>query len=742
MSQEKLLRLTSTSDPSQQYVLIERIGKGNYGTVHKAMDENTGEIVALKIVPMQDEEDYKQIITEIEILKLCRHENITNFLGAYLKNDDLWIAMEYCAGGSLCDMMKTTSKGLSEKSISTAIREILKGLEFLHHQNNIHRDIKGGNILVTGEGKIKITDFGVSARLSDKLSQKKTFAGTPYWMAPEVIGSQIEKSTVYGPKADIWSLGITAIELAEVTPPLGNLHPMRAMYLIPSQKPPKLQDSKKWSKHFTEFLKDTLVKNPAKRPSASELLKHPFITQYAHVDPTEVFKPLVTEIIETKKNRKRQLLRQIGVKEDVIENYLDEDRRLREKIQFEIHQSIMKPEDANNILEKVKKEEKPFSSLDRLIEWYEFLNEDPEDYGIETEEVTLESLPFKSPALMQSAQLFIPSNPAETRFSLEEVIELDFEDNFVCAQKIGGHILFGSESGLYVKEALGDLKPIFKGTKVLKMDLVEDMGVVIVLSGRTTPSVRVYETKDLLSVINLVSESSTANSRYLKNYLNKHTKLDGSKGCLDYKIYRMEESVFLVLVMKKSVIFFSWATHPFNKFMEVKEVAVSLSFTPGNFVEVLGWAEKIQKCIISSKEESLILDFESEECEPFLFNGEKKGTRSFLYYKDNQYIATIDGTTSIYSLNGASTDLMKIVWDTQPIFLAITPTGHLVMVSETQIEFRGIPNGEIVQSFSTQNKVNKITLLQSSRKGDLIIACSSKKYSFIYTVTLRRMSMS
>lgn len=182
--------------------------------------------------------------------------------------------MEYCGAGSVSDIMRLRKKTMSEGEIATILSDTLKGLEYLHLRLKIHRDIKAGNILLNSEGHAKLADFGVAGQLTDTMSKRNTVIGTPFWMAPEVI-----EEIGYDCVADIWSLGITALEMAEGKPPYGDIHPMRAIFMIPQKPPPSFRDPDRWSTEFIDFVSLCLVKNPEERATAGDLLQHVFISE-------------------------------------------------------------------------------------------------------------------------------------------------------------------------------------------------------------------------------------------------------------------------------------------------------------------------------------------------------------------------------------------------------------------------------------------------------------------------------
>ncbi|XP_021756630.1 serine/threonine-protein kinase PAK 1-like isoform X2 [Chenopodium quinoa] len=273
MSSSSIPDCIAREDPSTKYELLHELGKGSYGAVYKARDLKTSELVAIKVISLSEgEEGYEEIRGEIEMLQQCSHPNVVRYLGSYQGEEYLWIVMEYCGGGSVADLMNVTEEPLDENQIAYTCREALKGLAYLHSIFKVHRDIKGGNILLTEQGEVKLGDFGVAAQLTRTMSKRNTFIGTPHWMAPEVI-----QESRYDGKVDVWALGVSAIEMAEGLPPRSSVHPMRVLFMISIEPAPMLEDKEKWSLIFHDFVAKCLTKDPRLRPTAPEMLKHKFI---------------------------------------------------------------------------------------------------------------------------------------------------------------------------------------------------------------------------------------------------------------------------------------------------------------------------------------------------------------------------------------------------------------------------------------------------------------------------------
>jgi len=265
----------SGDDATSQFGLVEIVGEGTFGRVYRSLHLSSGSIFAVKIFKETSEESRQETKHEIEILRKCHHQNLVSYWGALVNGEDIWIIMDFCRAGSIDDVMNRCRDTLSEREVKYVVYNTLLGLSYLHRHNVIHRDIKAANVLLTEEGHVKIADFGVSKELGPE-AKCNTLTGSPYWMAPEVLNM---KGREYSFKADIWSLGITCIEMSTGAPPLYDSTPSQAMRRIPAYPPPKLparEKGKEWGEDYNSFLAQCLAKDSADRSDSDTLLKHPF----------------------------------------------------------------------------------------------------------------------------------------------------------------------------------------------------------------------------------------------------------------------------------------------------------------------------------------------------------------------------------------------------------------------------------------------------------------------------------
>jgi len=271
-----LNELLAPGDPDTIFVEQKKIGEGAAGTVFVATDNRTGQQVAVKKMKL-DDESTELIVSEIHMMKSSNHPNIIGYIDAYSKNNDLWVVMEYMDQGMLTEWLEQYPFGpcqMSEPEIAFIMGETLKALKYIHNLHRVHRDIKSDNILLNDRGEVKLADFGYAAQLTQQRSKRTTVVGTPYWMAPEVIAG-----SDYDNKVDIWSVGIMLMEMAEGEPPYMEFPPLRALFLITTQGIPPLRNPEKWSPEMADFLAKCLIQDFTKRPDASALLKHPFISR-------------------------------------------------------------------------------------------------------------------------------------------------------------------------------------------------------------------------------------------------------------------------------------------------------------------------------------------------------------------------------------------------------------------------------------------------------------------------------
>jgi len=269
--------LLSKEDPNVIFKDARKVGEGAAGEVFLARDARTNDMLAIKKMPINTQ-NIKLLTTEIGIMKSSIHPNIVRYIESYMVSDTIWVAMEFMAGGCLTEVLEQHPNGckMTEEQIALVSLSCLRGLSYIHSLHRIHRDIKSDNILLSGDGLVKLADFGYAAQLTVDKQKRNTIVGTPYWMAPELIRGQN-----YDQKVDIWSLGIMCMEMAEGEPPYMDFPPLRALFLITTKGIPPLKETARWSNEFKDFVAKCLDKENETRLDANDMLKHPFLRKAA-----------------------------------------------------------------------------------------------------------------------------------------------------------------------------------------------------------------------------------------------------------------------------------------------------------------------------------------------------------------------------------------------------------------------------------------------------------------------------
>ncbi|XP_030388546.1 serine/threonine-protein kinase 10 isoform X2 [Scaptodrosophila lebanonensis] len=309
------------TDPAEFWEMVGELGDGAFGKVYKAQHKEQKRFAAAKMCTLEDEENLSDHMVEIDILSEIKHPNIVELYEAFSIDDKLWMLIEYCDGGALDSIMVELEKPLTEPQIAYVCKHMTEGLTFLHRNKVIHRDLKAGNVLLTMEGGVKLADFGVSAKNKHTMQKHDTFIGTPYWMAPELVLCETFRDNPYDHKVDVWSLGITLIELAQMEPPNSEMSPMRVLLKIQKSEPPKLDQPSKWSKDFNDFLKKSLVKDPQQRPTTDVLLQHNFINTNLDAKPIkdlllEYKAEVVEEVVDDEAEEPRNSALQLDLDDD------------------------------------------------------------------------------------------------------------------------------------------------------------------------------------------------------------------------------------------------------------------------------------------------------------------------------------------------------------------------------------------------------------------------------------------
>ncbi|KCV72713.1 STE/STE20/KHS protein kinase [Fonticula alba] len=590
-------------DPTPYFKLLERVGKGSFGHVRKARVLANNSLAAIKIVDLEPGEDIRPVLHEVNIMCQCTHNNIVRYLGSFLFNpsaptDQLWIIMEFCAGGSLEAIYRASKKPFTEPQIRHIMHDAISGLEYLHSLGKMHRDLKGGNLLITDSGVVKLADFGVSAKLTNTLSKRQSVIGSPYWMAPEVIQAD-ENTSPYDEKADIWSIGVTAIELSQCGPPLFDLHPMRALFLIPKNKAPTLTEASKWSSDFNSFIQATVNKNPKKRQSAAELLRHPFLTGLDEERP--LMRAMVNEHFLAS-GKKRTTATDSAAAASPGHVRKDVAKTLRTRPVSTALPSATDGDDnggAGDAASRGSKREPPSSEdMTRLIASMRnagFSSEDSVEAlrrnnfdlnsaifdllerGVATK--PLRAGPQRSVSTRSSVRP--PLNLAEcsTRYVMERICTLR-KDIFLCgdvweSQKI---LFLGSDVGLVCLDfsATREKRTTFLSERPYRqLFVLNDLQIMISLSGKSR-SVCIYDLADL-TPDNIHSFPSQIGNKSGFEAHTRVTKFLGWRGVDHIAIERQGSQIFLIARRGRTITICRWAPAPYSRFMLEKTIS---SFGP------------------------------------------------------------------------------------------------------------------------------------------------------------------
>ncbi|KAI8612467.1 kinase-like domain-containing protein [Chytriomyces sp. MP71] len=573
-----------TDEPDRIFELLEHIGTGSYGEVFKARILATDTLAAIKVIKLEPGEDMSEVLHEVNFLRGCEHDNIVRYIGCYIKRGavkgqkHVWIAMEYCGGGSVEWSYKGLKAGLAEAEIACIVRECLNGLEFLHNCGKIHRDIKCGNILLTDDGEVKLADFGVSTQLTKTLTKRKTFIGTPYWMAPEVITSE-DRGTLYDSKADIWSLGITAIEMAENKPPMFDMHPMRVLFMIPKLDAPVLVNPSAWSSEFHDFLRVCLNKDPTRRPSAKDLKMHPFITESSS-DRVNVVR-LIQRARYARKVRAEAKFNIMNIRVNPDMKQFDE---LEDEDAEEEEENIPEPmDDASNTMRVSKRQGSVGSGgsggagggLEASAFGDEGAPPSPSPMSPVSPVSPVFSTAPSSPEKQFQGMIISAVDTRKPVFNAVRMCRLGI--HVTCAEYFVETLLFGTDQGLFAFDTSApDAKMIpLSNRGYTQINYIEEFGIIVSRSGKY----------DVVSVHEVAGIKKFAKRQKFETET-RIKKIKESKGCHFYSLSACRNFYYLCIAMGNTVLIMRWAPFPFNKFMKEKEILLTARPTSLDLIEV------------------------------------------------------------------------------------------------------------------------------------------------------------
>lgn len=798
--------LSMLRDPAGIFELIEVVGNGTYGQVHKGRHVKTGQLAAIKIMEVTEDEE-EEIRLEVDVLrKFSYHQNIATYYGAFVRKgepgheDQLWLVMEYCGAGSVTDLVKSTKiRSLKEEWIAYVCREVLRGLSHLHKNKVIHRDIKGQNVLLTDNADIKLVDFGVSAQLDRTIGKRNTFIGTPYWMAPEVIACDQDPTATYDYRSDQWSLGITAIEIAEGEPPLCSMHPMRALFLIPRNPPPRLKQSKKWTPRFISFIDQCLTKDTTKRPTSDELLRHPFITDF---NERQVRIQIKDQIDRMKRKKISDEYEYSGSDEEggsldpptvrkqgdelrsgaaALSPTRDEDEE-EDEDEFGGQDTIMsaRPGRADEFSASGE------SSLAQYTQDTLVIHEDqPEVSPLGSISSPSASFSIQNPQMAALAARqgmgmgaqrqsfsYIPPDPGrrpmvQTRPQDEahrrptggenggvprplsqqqegpkmspeiRKYKRKFSGEILCGALWGVNLLVGTDNGLLLLDRSGHGKvfPLISRRRFSQIEVLEGLNVLVCINGRKN-KLRVYYLSWLRNKILKGDDFDSHRTRH------GFTPVGELEHCVHYKVVQHERMKFLVIGTKSSVEVYAWAQKPYSKFMAFKSFP-ELQQKP-MLVDMVCETASRTKVLYASSLGFHGIDMETGMVQDLFLP--PQGSRGPIHPHAIITIPRSGGTELLLCydnegvyVNSAGSQIkdIRLQWGEVPSSIALIGDSHVMGWGSKAIEIRAVENGQLDGVFM-HKRTQKLRFLCERNDKVFFASIRSSSSSQVYFMALNR----
>uniref|UniRef100_A0A8C9UIH2 non-specific serine/threonine protein kinase n=1 Tax=Serinus canaria TaxID=9135 RepID=A0A8C9UIH2_SERCA len=787
-----------SSDPAGIFELVQVVGNGTYGQVYKGRHVKTGQLAAIKVMNVTENEE-EEIKLEINMLKkYSHHRNIATYYGAFVKkspagqDDQLWLVMEYCGAGSVTDLVKKTKGNcFKEDWIAYICREVLRGLAHLHAHHVIHRDIKGQNVLLTENAEVKLVDFGVSAQLDRTIGRRNTFIGTPYWMAPEVIACEENPDSTYDYRSDLWSLGITAIEMAEGAPPLCDMHPMRALFLIPRNPPPKLK-SRKWSKKFLNFVESCLVKHYLHRPSTETLLKHSFIRDMQnerqvrimlkdHLDRTRKKKgekeetdydysgseeeddelnedegePSSIVNLPGESTLRREFLRLQQENKNRSDPHrqqqqLKDQEKYKQQLLAERQKRIEQQKEQRRRLEDHQRREQELRRQQECEQrWPEVkVSQRKEERGKEDKRAVEDEYFISFKFHRYTAVLSKNSNRYffcwEVIHRATEKLSGSINEHSVTSESLadlcsiffhvstGVNLLVGTENGLWLldRSGQGRVYTLITRRRFQQMDVLEGLNVLITISGKKN-KLRVYYLSWLRNKILRNDPEVEKRQGWVS--------VGDLEGCVHYKVVKYERIKFLVIALKNSVEVYAWAPKPYHKFMAFKSFT-SLHHKPLSVDLTVENGQRL-KVIYGSVVGFHAIDVDSGSVYDLYLPTHIQGTirpHAIIILPNTsgmELLLTYEDEGIYIDIYGHFTKETVLQWGEMPASVAYLQSNQVMGWGEKAIELRSVETGNLEGVFM-HKKAQKLKFLCERNDKVFFASVQSGGSSQIYFMTL------